>query len=104
VHRLDAARLFALALERAEPGSRLHAVAEEGIPMRTIAGAIGKGLGVSVRCVPEEEATAHFDWLARFVTIDNPTSSTLTRDAMGWHPQEVGLLAGMRESGYLFMN
>lgn len=101
MHRLDAACLFPLALERAEPGSRLHAVAEEGIPMRTVAEAIGKGLGVPVRSVPKEEATAHFDWLARFVTIDNPTSSTLTRDAMGWHPQQVGLLPGIRESGHL---
>ena len=68
--------------------------------MRTIAEAIGKGLGVPVRSVSEEEATAHFDWLARFVTIDNPTSSTLTHNAMGWHPQQVGLLADMRESGH----
>jgi nucleoside-diphosphate-sugar epimerase len=101
VHRLDAARLSQLALERAEPGSRLHAVAEEGIPMRAIAEAIGKGLDVPVRSIAPEDATAHFGLTALFVTLDNPTSSTLTREAMGWQPQEHGLLTGLQEGGYL---
>lgn len=101
VHRLDAARLFCLALERAEAGSRLHAVAEEAIPMRSIAEAIGQGLGVPVRSMSLEEATAVLGPFAFFSTIDNPTSSAITRNAMGWEPREVGLLADMRQSEYL---
>jgi nucleoside-diphosphate-sugar epimerase len=100
VHRLDAVRLFRLALEKAAPGARLHGVAEEGVPMRAIADVIGEGLGVPVRSFTEDKAQAHFDWLARFVAIDNPTSSTLTREALGWSPKEAGLLTDMRESGY----
>ncbi len=101
VHRLDAARLFRLALERAEAGSRLHAVAEEGIAMRTIAETIGEGLRIPVRGVTAEEAPGYFGPFAPFVTIDNPTSSAITRDAMEWRPREAGLLAGLREGGYL---
>jgi nucleoside-diphosphate-sugar epimerase len=100
VHRLDAARLYRLALEKAVPGARLHGVAEEGVPMRAIAEAIGKGLGVPVRGLAEDEARKHFDWFARFVAIDNPSSSALTRQALGWRPQEPALLTDMRDSGY----
>jgi nucleoside-diphosphate-sugar epimerase len=100
VHRLDAARVFRLALEGAEPGSRLHAVAEEGVPMRAIAETIGAALGVPVRSLTLDEAPAHFGFLGRFVATDNPTSSALTRQALGWAPQEVGLLTDMRENGY----
>ncbi len=100
VHRLDAARLFCLALERAEPGSRLHAAAEEGIPMRAIAQTIGEGLGVPVRSVTAEAAPAHFGFLAAVVAMDNPTSSALTRQTLGWDPSEAGLLTDVRESGY----
>ncbi|HEU4409579.1 MAG TPA: SDR family oxidoreductase [Polyangiaceae bacterium] len=100
VHRLDAARLFRRALEGAAPGARLHGVAEEGVPMRAIAEAIGEGLGVPVRGLSEGEAAAHFDWMARFVAIDNPTSSAVTRDTLGWRPQEPGLLTDLRLSGY----
>jgi nucleoside-diphosphate-sugar epimerase len=100
VHRLDAARLFRLALEKAAPGARLHGVAEEGVPMRAIAQTIGEGLGVPVRSLTEDEARAHFDWFARFVAIDNPTSSAITRESLGWRPREPELLADMRDSGY----
>jgi nucleoside-diphosphate-sugar epimerase len=100
VHRLDAARLFRLALEKAAPGARLHGVAEAGIPMRAIAQTIGTGLGVPVRGLAEDEARTHFDWFAHFVAIDNPTSSALTREALGWRPLETGLLADIKESGY----
>ncbi|TSC27381.1 SDR family oxidoreductase [Corallococcus sp. Z5C101001] len=100
VHRLDAARLFRLALEKAAPGTPLHATAEEGIPMRDIAGTLGEGLGIPVRGITADEAPAHFDWMAAFVAIDNPTSSARTRDAMGWQPRESGLLKDMRDSGY----
>jgi nucleoside-diphosphate-sugar epimerase len=100
VHRLDAARLFRLALEKAAPGTRRHGVAEEGVPMRAIAQTIGTALGVPVRGLAEDEARTHFDWFARFVAIDNPASSALTRAALGWSPKEPGLLTDMKESGY----
>jgi nucleoside-diphosphate-sugar epimerase len=100
VHRLDAARLFRLALEKAAPGARLHGAAEEGVPMRSIAQTIGTGLGVPVRSLPADEAPAHFDWLAPFVAVDNPTSSAVTRKSLGWRPQEPELLVDMREGGY----
>ncbi len=100
VHRLDAVRLFRLALEHAAPGARLHAVAEEGVTLCAIAQAIGAGLGVPVRSLVKDEARTHFDWLAGFVAIDNPTSSALTREALGWSPKESGLLMDMKESGY----
>ena len=99
VHRLDAARLFRLALETGAAGA-LHGAAEEGIPMCDIAATIGGGLGLPVRSTLAGEAKAHFDWMAMFVGIDNPTSSTITRKAVGWQPQEAGLLADMRASGY----
>jgi nucleoside-diphosphate-sugar epimerase len=100
VHRLDAARLFRLVLERAPAGSRFHGVAEEGIPMRAIAETIGQGLGVPARSIPASHAAAHFDWMAMFAGIDNPSSSALTRDSLGWKPDHPGLLVDLRENGY----
>jgi nucleoside-diphosphate-sugar epimerase len=100
VHRLDAARLFRLALEKAAPGTCLHGVAEEGVPMRAIAETIGAGLGVPVRSLTADEASAHFGFLARFVATDNPASSAITRQTLGWRPEGPGLLADMRENGY----
>ncbi len=100
VHRRDAARLYRLALESALPGARVHAVAEQGLPLRAIAEAIGAGLGVPVRGISADEAPTHFDWLARFVAIDNPASSALTRGSLGWQPREADLLADMRDGGY----
>lgn len=100
VHRLDAARLFRLALESAAPGARLHGAAEEGMAFRLIAESIGAGLGVPVRSLTKEAARAHFDWLADFVAIDNPVSTAFTCDALGWKPQEAGLLVDMRQGGY----
>ncbi len=99
VHRVDAARLFRLALENGAAGT-LHGAAEAGIPMRDIAATIGRGLGVDVRSVSAEDASTHFDWLARFVAIDNPTSSSITRNMLNWQPKEPGLLADMRDGGY----
>jgi nucleoside-diphosphate-sugar epimerase len=100
VHRRDAARLFALALELGRPGQCLHAVAEEGLPLRSIAQAIGDGLNVPVRSVPAEDAAAHFGWRAPFAMIDAPASSDETRRTMGWRPAENGLIEGLR-GGYL---
>jgi len=100
VHRLDAARLFRLALEKAAPGTRLHGVAEEGVPMRAIARTIGTALGLPVQSLTADEARAHFEWLAPFVAMDNPTSSALTRSSLGWRPREPELLTDMRDGGY----
>jgi nucleoside-diphosphate-sugar epimerase len=93
--QLDVARLYRLALERAEPGTSLHAVAEEGIALRAITEAIGKGLNLPVRSITAEEAPAHFGFLGAFAGLDNPTSSALTRKWLGWEPKEIGLLTGM---------
>jgi len=100
VHRSDAARLFRLAVESAGPGSNLHAVAEEGVPMRAIAEVIGEGVGVPVRSIDAADAGAHFEFLAMFVGVDNPTSSAQTREALGWTPTGPDLLTDIRVAGY----
>ncbi len=101
VHRLDAARVFCLAVEKAAPGSALHAVAEEGVTMRAIAEAIGAGLGLPARSVTQEEAPALLEFLAMFAGVDNRTSSARTREMLGWTPTGPDLLTDIRENGYL---
>jgi nucleoside-diphosphate-sugar epimerase len=86
VHTLDAARLYRLALEKAPAGSRLHAAGDLGIPFREIAEAIGRRLDVPVKSIDPEEAVGHFTYLAPFVGLDNPTSTTRTRQVLGWEP------------------
>jgi nucleoside-diphosphate-sugar epimerase len=88
VHRLDAAKLFRLALEKGAAGARYHAVAEEGVPVRQIAEAIGRHLAVPVAGRSSDEAAKHFGWLASFVATDNPTSSLLTQERLGWRPTQ----------------
>jgi nucleoside-diphosphate-sugar epimerase len=100
VHRLDAARLFRLALENAKPGARLHAVAEEGVPLKAVAEAVGESVGVPTRSFAPEEAAAQFGWLAMFVMADNIASSTATQETFGWRPTHPGVLAGIRQGGY----
>lgn len=92
VHRFDAAHLFRLALEKGVGGVRYHAVAEEGILFRDIAGIIGKHLNVPVVSKSMEEAAAHFDWFSYFAAIDNHVSSERTREQLGWQPKQIGLL------------
>jgi nucleoside-diphosphate-sugar epimerase len=96
VHRLDAARLYRLAVESAAPGARLHGVAEEGVPVRAIAETIGAGLGLPVKSLTAAEAPAHFGFLGMFIGADNTTSSAITRDSLGWAPQQPGLLEDVR--------
>lgn len=98
VHRDDAARLFRVACERAEAGSVLHGVAEEGVPLRRIAEAIGEVLGVPARSIAPGEAADHFGWLAPFAQSDGPVSSALTRERLGWRPRQIGLLADLRQN------
>ncbi|WP_406262834.1 SDR family oxidoreductase [Actinacidiphila glaucinigra] len=100
VHTLDAARLFRLALEAAPAGSRLHGAADEGVPFREIAEAIGRGLDVPAKSVPREAAQEHFGFLSGFVTLDNPTSSTRTRELLGWHPERPALLPDLAAGHY----
>jgi nucleoside-diphosphate-sugar epimerase len=95
VHRLDAARLYRHAVERAPAGTRLHATAEEGIPLSEIASRIGRKLGVAVASKSRDEAVAHFGVFASVVGTDQPASSTQTRDLLGWQPREVGLFADL---------
>src|SRR5579863_1879944 len=103
VHRLDAAHLFRLALESAPAGSRLHAVADEGVPVREIAGVIGRRLNVPVVSVLVEEAGEHFGFLGNFFSVDSLASSTLTQQRLGWHPVQPGLLADL-DHEYYFKN
>jgi nucleoside-diphosphate-sugar epimerase len=100
VHRLDAATLFRLALEKGTAGSRFHGAAEEGIPVRHIAETISESLNVPMRSMSAEEASAHFGWLGGFIGHDTPASSVMTRKALGWAPKHPDLLADMRENGY----
>lgn len=100
VHELDAAHLFRLALEAAPAGSRLHGVGDEGVPFRQIAEVIGRHLNLPAVSVSQEEATAHFGWLAALVSLDNPTSSVLTRQLLGWRPVHPGLIADLEAGRY----
>ena len=100
VHRPDAVRLFRLALETAPAGSRLHAVADEGAPARDIAGVIGQRLNLPVVAAPTGEAADHFGRAGHFAPLDNPTSSALTRERMGWRPVQPGLIPDLDQGHY----
>ena len=99
-HVLDVARLYRLALEKHEGGSRYNAVAEEGISMREIAEVIGRGLDVPVISLSQEKAQAHFGWLAMFAGFDMPASSAQTRQRLGWHPTGPGLIADLEQMSW----
>jgi len=100
VHTLDAARVYRLAVESAAAGSRLHAVAEEGVPFRDIAAAIGRGLNLPTASIAAEVAAEHFSFLGAFVSLDDPTSSELTRRQLGWQPTHPGLIADLDQGHY----
>ena len=100
VHRLDAAHLFRLALEQAPAGSTLHAVADEGVPIRDIAEVTGRHLDLPVVSISPEDAGGHFAWLADFLAADSPASSTLTRELLGWHPTHPGLIDDLDKGHY----
>jgi nucleoside-diphosphate-sugar epimerase len=99
-HVLDVARLYRLALEKHEAGSRYNAVAEEGISMREIAEVTGRGLKLPVVSLSPEEAPAHFGWLAMFAGFDMPASSAQTQQRLGWHPTGPGLIADLEQMRY----
>lgn len=100
VHRLDAAHLVRLAFDAAPAGSVLHAVAEEGVPTREIAEAIGRSLGVPARSIPADRAAEHFGWIGRFFAMDLPASSELTRSTYDWRPTHPTLIEDLDAGHY----
>jgi nucleoside-diphosphate-sugar epimerase len=109
VHRLDAARLYRLALEKAATGAtghaaaRYHGVAEEGVAFRDIAQVIGRRLHVPVVSKSHDEAADHFGWFAHFAALDNRASSARTQQQLGWHPKQPGLIADLDREAYFKM-
>jgi nucleoside-diphosphate-sugar epimerase len=100
VHRLDAAHLYRLVLEKGVAGARYHGVAEEGVPFRDIAGVIGRRLNVPVVAKSPKEAADHFGWFAHFAAIDNLASSQRTQELLGWQPKQPGLIADLDHARY----
>jgi nucleoside-diphosphate-sugar epimerase len=100
VHRLDAAHLYRLALERGFAGAVYHGVADEGVPFRDIAGVIGRRLKVPVVARALEQAADHFGWFAHFAAIDSPASSQRTRELLGWQPKQAGLIPDIDRPAY----
>jgi nucleoside-diphosphate-sugar epimerase len=100
VHRLDAAHLYRLMLEKGSVGARYHGVADEGVPTREIAEVIGRQLNVPVVSKSREEAAGHFGWIANFFGIDGPASSALTQERLGWRPRQPGLIADLKAEHY----
>src|ERR1700687_459217 len=100
VHRLDAAHLYRLALEKGSAGARYHGVGDEGVPAREIAEVIGGHLNVPVVGKSREEASDHFGWIALFFGIDGPASSAQTQEQLGWRPIQPGLIADLKAEHY----
>ncbi|HEY2550272.1 MAG TPA: SDR family oxidoreductase [Streptosporangiaceae bacterium] len=100
VHRSDAARLIALGLRKAPAGARLHAVAEQGLPARDIAEAIGRSLGLPVASIAPGDVEAHFGWIGTFFAMDMPATSTATRKLLGWAPAGPTLIEDIDAGAY----
>ena len=100
VHRSDAARLVALGLEKAPARTRLHAVAEEGIPARAIAEAIGQALGLPVTSIDPDDVQGHFGWIGTFFSMDLAATSTATRELLGWTPTGPTLIEDLDAGAY----
>jgi len=101
VHRLDAANLVRLAVDQAPAGAALHATAEDGVPTRAIAEAIGRGLDLPIVSIPADRAVDHFGWIGRFFGVDCRASSLATQQLVGWKPMQPGLIADL-DAGYYF--
>ena len=99
-HLSDAARLYRLAIETAEPGARYHAVGEEGVETRAIVEALARGLKIPAVSVPQDKAAEHFGWMALFAGVDMAASSALTQAKLGWYPQGPGLIADLEAMRY----
>jgi nucleoside-diphosphate-sugar epimerase len=100
VHHLDAAHLFRLAFEQGPAGGTYHGVDEEGIPFREITEVIGRRLNVPIVSKSPEEAKKHFGFIAPAVPLDNPTSSKLTRERLGWSPTHMRLLVDLEQTDF----
>jgi nucleoside-diphosphate-sugar epimerase len=100
VHRLDAAHLYMLVLEKGSAGASYHAIGDEGVPFHDIAGVIGRRLHVPVVSKSPEQAAQHFGWLTHFVGIDCPASSKLTEEKLGWQPKHLGIIADLERGTY----
>jgi nucleoside-diphosphate-sugar epimerase len=100
VHRSDAATLARLAVEAAPAGSVLHAAADEGVPFREIAEAMGRHLDLPTISVAPEDAAAHFGFMAHFVALDSPVSASITRTLLGWQPTGPSLLEDLEQDHY----
>jgi nucleoside-diphosphate-sugar epimerase len=100
VHRSDAARLVEMGLAKAPAGSRLHAVAEEGVPTRDIATAIGRALGLPVTSIDPADVPGHFGWIGTFFGMDLAATSTVTRELLGWEPVGPTLIEDIDAGGY----
>jgi nucleoside-diphosphate-sugar epimerase len=100
VHRDDAARLFRLALESAPAGSVLHAVGDEGVPIREVAEAVAERLGIPAVSVTPEQAGEYLGFLGGFWGIDGPASARITRDLLGWAPTRPGLIVDLKQGHY----
>jgi nucleoside-diphosphate-sugar epimerase len=100
VHRLDAAHLYRIALEKGTAGAKYHGVADEGVPTRGVAEVIGRHLNVPVVSKSREEAADHFGWIALFFGMDGPASSALTRERLGWRPVQPGLIDDLKAAHY----
>ncbi|QKJ94541.1 hypothetical protein [Agrobacterium pusense] len=96
----DVAKLYMLAVARAEPGARYHAVAEEGVVAREIAEVVASGLGLPTASLTKEEAETHFGWFAMFAAADITASSALTRQKLGWQPSGPSLLTDLKNNDY----
>lgn len=100
VHQLDAARLFRLVLDKGDKKAIYHGVTEEGVPFRDIAGVIGRHLNLPVVSITREEADAHFGWLSFAASTDNPASSSLTKERLGWHQVHPSLIQDLEQGHY----
>jgi nucleoside-diphosphate-sugar epimerase len=100
VHRLDAAHLYRLALEKGSAAARYHGVADEGVPTREIADVIGRHLNVPVVSKSRDEAADHFGWIGLFFGVDVPASSALTQQWLGWRPVQPGLIDDLNAPHY----
>lgn len=104
VHRLDAAHLFRLVLEKDSVGAAYHGVADEGVAFRDIAGVIGRHLNLPVVSKSHDEAADHFGWFAHFAALDNPASSKWTQEQLGWHPRQPALIPDLDRARYFETN
>jgi nucleoside-diphosphate-sugar epimerase len=100
VHRLDAALLYRLALEKAPAGSVFHAIADEGVATRDIAKVVGRRLNMPVVSIAPADASEHFGWIGAFFAVDAPASSALTQERLGWQPTHPTLIADLEEGDY----